>query len=338
MLSAATADRRPTQRRRRLRAADRRSPPTCARAACGSGSARCSAAHRALAAVDASSRAEAYFALRAALCSSPRRARRTSPPRSPRVFGEDARANPLDELGEIAKAALPRVAVPPDGDEAPARRPHARPRRLERGGAAAREGLRRLHRGRARGRPPAARPARAARPAAQSRRTLPTRRRRDEHDLRATMRASLRHGGELFERRYREPGERPRRARADLRRLGLDGAVLAHAAAVHAGLRRRPRAGRGVRVRHAADARHARAARARLRPRAGARRAPRSTTGPAARASAPRSPSSTATHGRRIGRGAMVILLSDGWDRGEPEELAGGDGAPASAPPTGSCG
>ena len=32
-------------------------------------------------------------------------------------------------------------------------------------------------------------------------------------------------------------------------------------------------------------------------------------------------------HGRRIGRGSMVILLSDGWDRGEPEELGGGDGA-----------
>ena len=30
------------------------------------------------------------------------------------------------------------------------------------------------------------------------------RRRRDEHDLRATIRASLRHGGELLERRYRE--------------------------------------------------------------------------------------------------------------------------------------
>src|SRR3954468_21632876 len=28
------------------------------------------------------------------------------------------------------------------------------------------------------------------------------------------------------------------------------------------------------------------------------------------------------THGRRIGRGSMVILLSDGWDRGEPEELS----------------
>ncbi len=27
-------------------------------------------------------------------------------------------------------------------------------------------------------------------------------------------------------------------------------------------------------------------------------------------------------HGRRIGRGAVAILLSDGWDRGDPDELA----------------
>ena len=27
-------------------------------------------------------------------------------------------------------------------------------------------------------------------------------------------------------------------------------------------------------------------------------------------------------HGRRIGRGAVVVMLSDGWDRGDPEELA----------------
>jgi uncharacterized protein with von Willebrand factor type A (vWA) domain len=27
-------------------------------------------------------------------------------------------------------------------------------------------------------------------------------------------------------------------------------------------------------------------------------------------------------HGRRIGRGAFVVLLSDGWDRGDPELLA----------------
>ena len=27
------------------------------------------------------------------------------------------------------------------------------------------------------------------------------------------------------------------------------------------------------------------------------------------------------THGRRLGRGAIVVILSDGWDRGEPELL-----------------
>jgi uncharacterized protein with von Willebrand factor type A (vWA) domain len=27
-------------------------------------------------------------------------------------------------------------------------------------------------------------------------------------------------------------------------------------------------------------------------------------------------------HGRRIGRGAVTIVLSDGWDRGDPDELA----------------
>jgi uncharacterized protein with von Willebrand factor type A (vWA) domain len=27
-------------------------------------------------------------------------------------------------------------------------------------------------------------------------------------------------------------------------------------------------------------------------------------------------------HGRRLGRGAVVVILSDGWDRGDPEMLA----------------
>jgi hypothetical protein len=26
-------------------------------------------------------------------------------------------------------------------------------------------------------------------------------------------------------------------------------------------------------------------------------------------------------HGRRLGRGAVVVILSDGWDRGDPEQL-----------------
>ena len=43
-------------------------------------------------------------------------------------------------------------------------------------------------------------------------------------------------------------------------------------------------------------------------------------------------------HGRRIGRGALVVILSDGWDRGDPEQLERGDGPPASAARTASCG
>jgi uncharacterized protein with von Willebrand factor type A (vWA) domain len=27
-------------------------------------------------------------------------------------------------------------------------------------------------------------------------------------------------------------------------------------------------------------------------------------------------------HGRRVGRGAVVVILSDGWDRGDPDRLA----------------
>ena len=27
-------------------------------------------------------------------------------------------------------------------------------------------------------------------------------------------------------------------------------------------------------------------------------------------------------YGRRLGRGAVVVLLSDGWDRGDPEQLS----------------
>ena len=34
-------------------------------------------------------------------------------------------------------------------------------------------------------------------------------------------------------------------------------------------------------------------------------------------------------HGRRVGRGAVVVILSDGWDRGDPEQPGGRDGAPA---------
>jgi uncharacterized protein with von Willebrand factor type A (vWA) domain len=276
-------------------------------------------AHRALAAVDASSRSDAFFALRTALCSS-----RADLPHFAAsfvaVFGDDALADPLEELGEIEKAALPRVSVPPAGDEAPAtdltpvpaawseqellrEKDFAAYTEAER--AVARRLLARLA---------------LKAPLRRSRRTLPTRRRRDEHDLRATMRASLRHGGELFERRYREPAQRPRRvvlicdvsgSMAPYSRMLLQymQACVAARARVEAFAfgTRLTRVTRELRGRDS-DRALARASAAVDDWSGGTRIG--AAIGELNRA-----------HGRRIGRGAVVILLSDGWDRGEPDEL-----------------
>ena len=209
------------------------------------------AAERALAAVDASDRTEVFYALRAALCSTRAELAQFAIAFTV-VFGSDEPANPLDDLGEIAKQALPRVAVPPAGQRGARRRPHARARGLERGGAAAREGLRRLHRGRAGDRPPAAGTARAARPAA----ALAS----DGPDQAPPRRARpARHRARLAAPRRRaaraplpRAGLPPAAAGADLRRVGLDGAVLAHAArstcrpaSPHGRASRRSRSGRG---------------------------------------------------------------------------------------------
>src|ERR1700693_597720 len=74
-------------------------------------------AHRALAAVDPSSREDSRLALRTVLCS-----RRADLPRFEAaftaVFGDGhARppADPLDELGTIERAALPHAAIPAPG-------------------------------------------------------------------------------------------------------------------------------------------------------------------------------------------------------------------------------
>ncbi len=82
---------------------------------------------------------------------------------------------------------------------------------------------------------------------------------------------SLRYGGEPVERHWREPRRAAAAGGARVRRVRLDGAVRADAAPVRAGLRGGAPAGRGLRVRHAADAGDRRAARARSRPGAGAR-------------------------------------------------------------------
>ena len=44
-------------------------------------------------------------------------------------------------------------------------------------------------------------------------------------------------------------------------------------------------------------------------------------------------------HGRRgMARGAVVVILSDGWERGDPKLVGPRDGAPRRASRTGSCG
>jgi len=76
------------------------------------------AAHRALAAVDASQREEAFYALRAALCASHA---------DMAVFAEafalafaapdEERDDPLEQLGAIERAAMPRLGIPAEVPE-----------------------------------------------------------------------------------------------------------------------------------------------------------------------------------------------------------------------------
>jgi hypothetical protein len=276
------------------------------------------AAHRAL---DAVPPADARDALRAALCSSRRdlvafdaawlalTARETS----------DAL---LDDLLQSVRAALPRAAIPPDigapvevasgeplpaawsAQELPAHKDFAEYTEAER--AAARAVLERL----------------ARRGAMRlSRRTRATRRRRDVHDLRASIRASLRHGGELIERRWRAPAWR---LRPLVLVVDVSGSMALYARMllqyVHAvvAARRRVEA-------FALGTRLTRITRE-LAGRDADRALVRATEAVVDLGGGTRIGDALATlnrvHGRRLGRGAVVVILSDGWDRGDPDLLA----------------
>jgi uncharacterized protein with von Willebrand factor type A (vWA) domain len=281
------------------------------------------AAHRALAAVDAASRQDAYLALRAALCSS-RADVEAFPAAWTAVFGADAQEepDPLAALGEIVKAAVPRVGVPPRGDEEPAE-PSSEPvpaawseqellrvkdfeayTDAER--AAARRLLERIAR---RG------------PRRLSRRTRPSRRRREVHDLRATVRASLRHGGEMVERRWRAPADAPRRL---VLVCDVSGSMAPYARM----LLQYVQASVAARSRVEAFAFGTRLTRVtrELAGRDPDRALARATAATDDWSGGTRIGAALATlnreHGRRIGRGAVVVVLSDGWDRGDPDELA----------------
>ena len=218
-------------------------------------------AHRALAAVDPADRSAAYFALRATLCS-----RHDDFAAFDAAFAElfappPRRAPELPEELEPAALALPRVAVPAEEVAVPAEgeadvvppawsdaellreKDFADYTDAERAAGPPGDGAPGAPPG-----PPGPPAARAPLAAAARRRTprVPTCAARS---ARRSARAAIPSSATGVSRRAAAP------ARPGLRRVGLDGAVRAHAAPVHAGLRRGAPARRGVRLRHAADAR-----------------------------------------------------------------------------------
>jgi len=288
-------------------------------------------AHRALAAVDPSDRDAAYFALRAALCS-----RREDLAAfdaafaewlSPKRQGPEPGSLP-EPIAEVAGLALPRVVVPdacstspPDPDEAdlvPVAWSDVELLRekdftdyTEAERVAARRIMMRLA---------------AGGPLRQSRRRRPARRRgapphAARPDLRRTVRASLRTGGDPFERHWREPGRRPRPL---VLVCDVSGSMEPYARMLlqymHACVAARRRVEAfvfGTRLTRVTGELAGRDPDRALDRAAGAAEDWSGGT---------RIGEAIATlnreHGRRLGRGAFVVLLSDGWDRGEPDELA----------------
>ena len=128
-------------------------------------------------------------------------------------------------------------------------------------------------------------------------------------DLRASMRAA----GDPFERHWREPGERPRQAWLV---CDVSGSVEPYGRMLLAYMQARVAAGR--RVEAFVFGTRLRRVTAELRGRDPARRA-------RARSGGTTIGEALATlnreHGRRVGRGAVVVLLSDGRHRGDPGQL-----------------
>jgi uncharacterized protein len=285
-------------------------------------------AHRALAAIDPSSRTDSYNALRAAFCS------RHSDLEAfdsafVRLFGAPgSMSRDVQQELEAAGMVLPRVTVPGDKDAPepgafdPKPVPAAwsdveilRQKDFAEFTDAEREMAKWL----------IARLALRG-PTRRSRRLKISRVRgahgaAAEPDLRRTLRASLRYGGEPIERRWREPSRKPRPL---VLVCDVSGSMEPYARMLlqylhaYVAARRRVEAfvfgTRLTRVTRELAGRHHDAAMKRFAATAsdwsGGTRIGESLA------------ELNRTHGRRIGRGSIVVVLSDGWDRGEPEELA----------------
>jgi uncharacterized protein with von Willebrand factor type A (vWA) domain len=284
-------------------------------------------AHRALSAIDATDPEAAYFALRATLCS-----RHEDLAAFDAAFAEwflpapAAPPEPPAALDEAAKLVLPRTAVPsgqpPAVEEAgldpvPSAWSDVELLRdkdfadyTEEERRMARRAIRRLA---------------VTAPRRPSRRTRPARRRgAPPHaagpDLRRTVRASLRTVGDPVERHWREPGERPRPL---VLVCDVSGSMepyarmlLTYMQACGAARRRVEAVVLGTRLTRVTGELRGRDPDLALDCAAGATQDWSGGT---------RIGEALATlnreHGRRLGRGAVVVLLSDGWDRGEPEQL-----------------
>jgi uncharacterized protein with von Willebrand factor type A (vWA) domain len=283
------------------------------------------AAHRALDAVDPASREDGRMALRAVMCGG-----REDLARFDRafqaVFGslsrEPVARPPLAELGAIERAALPHAAIPgsapgpsPDPGSSPVPAAYSSVELLrdvdfavfdDAQVALAERFLQSLAR---RG------------PSRLSRRTRPDPRRGHAPDLRRIVRSSLRTGGEPVQRHWRAPSRRPRPV---VLMCDVSGSMSPYARML-------------LRYLHACVAAHRRVEAFAFGTRLTrityelSRRDPaaaldRATDAVVDYAGGTRIGAAVGelnrVHGRLVGRGAVVVILSDGWDRGDPDELA----------------
>jgi uncharacterized protein len=279
---------------------------------------------RALRAIDASSRGDAYLALRAVLCS-----RRSDHPvfdaAFTAIFGEPGAELSPDqpELPPGADLVIPRVAAPPPEGAQPNRAGEAEMR------PAAYSEVELLHDKdfahytdleRAQARAIILRLARHM-PMREARRTKATRKRGVRPDLQATVRASLRHGGEPLDRRWRAHVQGPRKlvlvcdvsgSMAPYARMLLQ--YLHAAVATHRRVEAFVFGTRLTRITHELGVRD---------PDRALDRASAAVVDWAGGTRIGASMSAlNRVHGRRIGRGSVIVILSDGWDRGDPGLLA----------------
>jgi uncharacterized protein len=283
------------------------------------------AAHEALDAVDCTSREDARLALRAVLCSD-----RADLAKFDLAFlavygsGAPLGHSPFDELSGIEREALPHAGLATGGPPPPSSEtgePSAVPAAwsdvellrhkdfatyTDAEMALARLLIAQLAR---RG------------PTRLSRRTRPSRRRRGHTpDLRRVVRASLRTAGEPIDRHWRAPSRRPRPV---VLVCDVSGSMTPYARMLlqylHASVAARRRVEafafgtRLTRITHELGGRD--------HDRALERAAVAVTDFSGGTRIGDALASLNRDHGRRVGRGAVAVILSDGWDRGDPEQL-----------------